>query len=442
MAVAARPLPALEKQYRPTQAGIVARAAVAAAIAAFVFLAPAKLDLIWDLQIARAAIFAIIGLSINILTGYAGQISLGHQAFVGIGAFMSAFVASKLGWGFFVAVPLAGLTGGLTASILGLVALRIRGLYLALITLAFGRMAETTIFNWPEFTGGGAGAAAPRPKLFETNEAYAYFCLLVLGLFIVLDWRLAKSRAGRAIVSVRNNERVAATLGVNVTAYKLLAFILSGFVAGVAGSLFAHMTGFVQAADFNLIPVALTWVLMAVVGGLGSRAGVVIGSAFFAMFAFLANKFIGDTVTLPIFGEVFVAALTPLIGAILLLVTLTLYPGGLGQQLLPIRRWLAGGPFIEHKRKHSLAELVDEPELAEVERAEESRSEELAAEIFGEGSAPAEPEASAREEPAPTTSEAPVAEEPTPTTSEAPVAEEPTATAAGTPGEPQKETEG
>ncbi|MGH2692417.1 MAG: branched-chain amino acid ABC transporter permease, partial [Actinomycetota bacterium] len=327
-----------------------------------------------------AAIYAIIGLSINIITGHAGQISLGHQAFVGIGAFMSAYVVFKVGnfpvdpasglvfapttiatADFWVALTVAGLTGGAMALILGLVALRIRGLYLALITLAFGLMAETTIFNWRAFTGGGSGAAAPRPAAFESNEAYAYVCLLVLGLFLFIDWRLVRSRAGRAIVAFRNDERGAATLGVNVTRYKLLTFAVAGFLAGVAGGLFGHWNQTVTAPDFEL-RTALVWVLMAVVGGLGSRAGVVAGSAFFAVFPlYLSAKAGASTIDIPGLGPVLIQTLSPFIGALLLLLTITLYPGGIGQQLLPFRRWLAGGPLVDSR--HEAIQVAGLPAL-------------------------------------------------------------------------------
>ncbi|MBI4259802.1 MAG: branched-chain amino acid ABC transporter permease [Actinobacteria bacterium] len=338
--------------HRLTTSGIVARTVVASLIAGAVLGLPLLTADFWDQAIGLAAIYAIIGLSVNIITGHAGQISLGHQAFVGIGAFVSAFLIGTIPQiGFTGVLMVAGAAGGAMALVLGLVALRIRGLYLALLTLAFGLMAETTLFNWRAFTGGGAGAPAPRPLALQTDQAFAYFCLATVAAVLFLDWRLVKTRAGRAIVSVRNDERVAATLGINVTGYKLLAFVLGGLVAGVAGSLFAHWNQFVQAADFGLEQ-ALVWILMAVVGGLGSRAGVVIGSAFFALFPVLLDTFVASdvgTIRIPFTDVEFLAAtLVPLLGALLLLLTITLYPGGIGQQLLPIRRWLAGGPFVEH----------------------------------------------------------------------------------------------
>lgn len=368
------------KSFKPGRAGLVARVVAAVALVSAILLLPRALETTQDLWLGLACIYAIIGLSINVLTGHSGQISLGHQAFVGIGAFMSAFVVMKVGnfpvdpasglvfaptliatSDFWVAVTVAGFTGGAMALVLGLVALRIRGLYLALITLAFGLMAETTIFNWRAFTGGGAGAAAPRPAAFESNEAYAYVCMFVLGLFLFVDWRLVKSRAGRAIVAIRNEERVAATLGVNVTRYKLLAFGISGFLAGVAGALFAHWNQAVQALDFEL-RTALVWILMAVVGGLGSRAGVVAGSAFFAVFPlYLSAKAGGATLSIPGVGDVLIQTLAPFLGALLLLLTITLYPGGIAQQLGPFRRWLAGGPLVDSR--HEAIQMAGLPAL-------------------------------------------------------------------------------
>ncbi|MGH3713090.1 MAG: branched-chain amino acid ABC transporter permease [Micromonosporaceae bacterium] len=346
-------MPVIRRQFAPSRVGLLLRTAVALALLAVVAVLPLLADITWNQRIALAAIYAIIGLSVNVITGHAGQVSLGHQAFVGIGAFASAFVVSRLGGDFGIAVIVASLTGGALAALLGLVALRVSGLYLALVTLAFGLTAETTLFNWRAFTGGGAGAEAPRPALLMEESAYAYLCLGTLALVLLLDWRLMKTKAGRAIVAVRNNERVAATLGINVTGYKLLAFVVSGFLAGLAGALFAHWNTVVQALDFDF-QVALVWVLMAVVGGLGSRAGVVIGSAFFALLPHVLPEWLEHIPNRPDFlTEATLHVVGPFVGALLLLLTLTLYPGGIGQQLMPLRRWLSGGPLLPPKHRPS-----------------------------------------------------------------------------------------
>lgn len=306
----------------------VARVAVVVLLFAAVAVPPLLASDVWNQRISLAAIYAIIGLSVNVLTGHAGQISLGHQAFVGIGAFMSAFLVSRQAIDFPIAVVLAAVTGAMLAAVLGLVALRVSGLYLALVTLAFGLTAETTLFNWRAFTGGGAGAEAPRPALVSADMPYAYVCLAALGLVLLLDWRLVKTKTGRALVALRTNEQTASTLGINVTGYKLLAFMFSGFLAGLAGALFAHWNQVVQALDFDF-QVALVWVLMAVVGGLRSRAGVVIASAFFAMLPLMLPELLtASPIQLPFLNEAVYHVLPPFVVVVFLLLTITLFPVG------------------------------------------------------------------------------------------------------------------
>lgn len=309
--------------------GTMARRGVVLAVLAFIVVLPLLLPQFQDDWLSLALVYVVIGLSINILMGYAGQISLGHQAFVGVGAFTSALVVSKAGMPFWAGLVAAGATGAVAAVMLGFVALRLKGLYLALITLAYGAIAEGSIFAIAALTGGGAGSPAPRPPGFTSNRGYVYLCLLVLAALWFVDWRLMASKAGRAIVAIRENELAAASFGINVMAYKLLAFVLSGAFAGIAGSLFAHRRTVVVGVDFDFTR-ALTFVLMAVVGGLGSRTGIFIASAFFAVFPLVFNS---------------LTIYVPLIGAGLLLVTLTIFPGGLGQQLKPITDWVSGKPF-------------------------------------------------------------------------------------------------
>ncbi|MQM28074.1 branched-chain amino acid ABC transporter permease [Glycomyces albidus] len=298
---------------------------------------------VWAQRISRAAIYAIIGLSINTLTGHAGQISLGHQAFVGIGAFAAAFTASRLGAPLGFGLAAGAVAGMATAAVVGMVALRVTGLYLALVTLAFGLTAETTIFNWREFTGGGAGAFAPRPDILSGDRAFALLCLGVLALVLYADWRLVSTKAGRALAAVRNDERIAATLGIDTTGYKLAAFSLSGLAAGLAGGLFAHWNQVVQAMDFEF-QVALVWVLMTVVGGLRSRLGVVLASAFFALLPLTLPNFLSGLPWQPPFlNEAVYHVLPPFIVVVMLLLVLRFFPGGLGQLLRPATRWLTKG---------------------------------------------------------------------------------------------------
>ncbi len=339
----------------PGAAGWAVRRLVLGAVLAAVVAAPAIVPLGQVRPVTLALIYIVVGLSVNVLMGYLGQISLGHQAFVGVGAFTSALVVSKGDQSFFIGIAVAALVGGAAAVLLGIVALRLKGLYLALITLAYGSIAESSIFNIEAATGGAGGADAPRPAAFTTDRPYAYLCMAFVAVLLYTDWRMVRSKVGRAFFAIRDNELAAASFGINVTAYKLLGFVYSGMVAGIAGGLFAHLNELVVASDFDFF-LALTFVLMVVVGGLGSRTGVVIGSAFFALLPllleqlFLAVGFLND---IP-----FIRRLKDheeFVGAVLLLLTLTAFPGGIAQQIEPVLRWLGGGRLRGHGHGHSKA---------------------------------------------------------------------------------------
>lgn len=360
--------------FRPSAAGWAVRYAVAGGLILFVFLLPAIVP--FDFQadlVSRSAIFACVALSMNILVGYLGQLSLGHQAFFGIGAFASASIVFKgftepaqlaaatsldpaaVSAGapislFVIGLAVAMLTGALTALILGSIALRVRGLYLAIVTLAYGLLAEVSIFQIGFLS---AGVPAEKPVGFTSPRTYAYLCLVTLVVLYVLDVRLLKSKAGRAIQAIRDDERVAQSFGINVTNYKLLAFIISGSFAGLAGGLFAHAVGNVDSVEFNL-RLALTFVLMTVVGGLGNRVGVIIGATVFAVLDTLMEVIIAALNSfLPWHIPEPNPILVPVIGAALLVLTLIQHPGGIGQQIAPIQHWVRGNRFDIHLMKES-----------------------------------------------------------------------------------------
>lgn len=336
---------------QPSTRGWIARIGVMILLAAIVLWRVATIEPFWADRFALAAIYGIIGLSLNVVLGYTGQVSLGHHAFVGLSAFLSAFFVTEKGQSFWIGLLLATLAGALSAGLLGLVALRIRGLYLSLITLTYGFVAVNSIFDIPALTRGGAGMPAPRPSGFATEHKFALLCFLFLGLVLWIDWRMMKTKVGRAVLAVKQSEAVAASYAVSVTGYKVLGFMVSGAFAGLAGSLFAHRATTVVSADFSFRE-ALIWVLMVVVGGLGNRTGVVIASMFFALFPFLVGlvnpleHFVIDTM-----GKD-PEELTLVIGPALALLTIILYPGGVGEQISPITRWFRGEKFSLHPDGH------------------------------------------------------------------------------------------
>ncbi len=348
-------------RFRPSPLGILARAVVWAAIAWFVLVFPLGREGFEVQRYTQAVVYGIIGLSLNVLLGYVGQISLGHQAFVGIGAFASAYIVTEQNLSFWVGVATGVAVGGMQALVLGGVSLRISGLYFALVTLSYGLVAERNIFQIEELTGGGQGLAAPKPPGFETDWRYYYLCVGFLALVLWVDWRMMRTKSGRALLALRENPRVASTFGVNVRLLTLFAFVVSGAFAGLGGALLAFNDTFVspETWDFRL---ALIFVIMTVVGGLRSRAGVVIGSAFFALIGYLLGKFsfIQDGLNAIPGAPDLSREIAPLvIGPILLLLTLTLYPGGIGQQIRPLVGWLRGGRFDLRDRGPKEVQISD-----------------------------------------------------------------------------------
>lgn len=331
-----------EDNFRPSTGGWVARVTVPAVVVAVIFSLPMTLP--YDYQadiVSLAAIYGCVGLSMNVLVGYLGQLSLGHQAFFGVGAFASAIIATRWGLPLPLGLLAGAASGALTSVLLGYVALRVRGLYLAIVTLAYGLLAEVSLF---QFGFLAQGVPADRPTYLADGRVYAYVVLGCLALLFLLDIRFVKSKAGRAVMAIRDDERVAQSFGINVTRYKLLAFMVSGTYAGLAGALFGHMLGYVSSEnEFNLV-LALTFVLMTVVGGLGNRVGVLVGATIFATLDEILELLHAWIPFFPAVNPVVV----PVIGAALLVVTLIQFPGGIGQQLQPIQRWVRGGRFDIH----------------------------------------------------------------------------------------------
>jgi branched-chain amino acid transport system permease protein len=331
-----------EDPFRPSPGGVAARVVVLALLAGLVLLLPQIISGTYINVLSRAAIFGMVALSMNIIVGYTGQASLGHAAFLGVGAFGAGYALTELGMPYGAAVAVAATTGAVAALILGAVALRLSGLYLALVTIAYGLFAQETLFNIRWLTGGGAGQPAPRPSMFNGDVAFAYLCIGALAVALAFDWRLVSTRAGRAIQALRDDERVAASWGINVTGYKLLAFVFSGIIAGVAGALFASVEQIVSKEDFGL-SLSITFLLMTVVGGSGNRWGVMQGGVLFAILPTLLDQAHENWHVFP-FTEL-TATWEPAIGALLLILTLTMFPGGIAQQQAGLLRWLSFGRF-------------------------------------------------------------------------------------------------
>jgi branched-chain amino acid transport system permease protein len=237
-------------------------------------------------------IIAIASLALMILTGFTGQVSLGHAAFMAIGAYAHTWFLNQ-GLGFLASLLSASVLTGAVGLAIGLPAIRVSGLYLAMVTLACSLVTEQIIGRWKDVTGGYSGISVPPPVVFGfdfgTLRAFYFLCLVILVLVFVGLLNLVRARTGRAFVGVRDSEAAAYTLGIWVNGYKVLAFVISAFVTGIAGALLAHQLQFLTPDAFSLT-LSLELVLMVVIGGLGSLRGAIFGAVLIGMLPTLISK--------------------------------------------------------------------------------------------------------------------------------------------------------
>ena len=235
--------------------------------------------------LAVTMVYALVGLSLNILTGMAGQISIGHAGFWALGAYASAIAMTKFGAPFLLAIFVGGAIAGIFGGLVALPALRVSGHYLAIATLAFAILVQQVLFEWESVTGGRQGLAVPRPSLFgyELESDFAYYYLL-LALFLLFAWMTRNLRAsftGRSMMALRMSAVAAQCAGISRARHIILAFALSAFLTGVSGALYGSLIGRLSTETFSL-SASLSFLTMAVIGGLGSEVGALLGAAVLA----------------------------------------------------------------------------------------------------------------------------------------------------------------
>lgn len=236
-------------------------------------------------EFAYLFIMCIASLGLMVLVGYTGQVSLGHSAFIAIGAYTHTWLLSQ-GMPFGMSVLLASAFTGLVGLVIGLPAIRVSGLYLAMVTLAFAILTEHTIGHWKTVTGGFNGLSVGNPLIagFDLSglKPFYYLCLGTLVLVLLGLVNLMRSKTGRAFMGIRDSEAAAYSLGIWVAGYKVLAFVLSAMVSGLGGALLAHHVRFLTPEGFGLI-LSLELVLMVTIGGLGSLRGAILGAILISL---------------------------------------------------------------------------------------------------------------------------------------------------------------
>lgn len=249
----------------------------------------------WSGTSVLIVITAIGALGLNVLSGYTGQVSLGHAFFLGVGAYTAAWIGADRGVNAIVWIPAAGVVAAAFGALIGPTALRLRGLYLAIVTIGLVFIGQHLFVNVPSVTGGSQGRAIPQPKFggadfskddftilgygIDRNGLYYWLSAIILLLAMLFVWNLTRTRPGRALQAVRDREVAAALMGVDLARTKLNAFVISSFLAGVCGALYGAYTRHADPLQWDLI-LSIQFVAIIIVGGIGTVSGALLGAIF------------------------------------------------------------------------------------------------------------------------------------------------------------------
>lgn len=297
----------------------------------------------WLSQLTFFFIYATVALGLMLLVGFTGQLSIGHAAFMGVGAYAEAYLAAR-GWPVLLSLPCAMALSVVAGVIVGLPALRVKGMYLAIATLSFGFIVEEIFARWESVTGGNSGRSVEAAKFLgsslDSTQALYFLCLvcLVLGTLVVLN--LLRSSTGRALIAIRDSEISAQSMGIQLARYKLVSFAISAALAGLGGALYAHKIQYLSPEQFGLIQ-SVDLLMMVVIGGIGSIHGAFFGAIFLiGMPQFIA--LLKDHLPAAI-GQA--TGLQSTIYGLILIAFVMLEPLGIYGRWLKIRTWLELYPF-------------------------------------------------------------------------------------------------
>ena len=323
-------------------------------LAVFLVLAPWLLPEYWLAQLSFVFIYATVAVGLMLLSGYTGQFSIGHAAFMGVGAYCEAYLAAR-GWPLPLSLACSMAISAAVGVVVGLPALRVKGMYLAIATLSFGFIVEEVLARWESVTGGNAGLSVPSANLFgmslDSTASFYVLCLVCVVASTLIALNLLRSPSGRAFVAIRDSEVSAQSMGIHLARYKFLAFAISAALAGLGGALYGHKMQFISPDQFGLVQ-SIDLVLMIVIGGLGSIHGAFMGAVFLIGMPQLISSFKGY---LPdVMAQA--AGLQNVVYGAVLIAFVMLEPMGLYGRWLKVRTWLELYPFYRRgmfKRQRS-----------------------------------------------------------------------------------------
>jgi len=240
--------------------------------------------IIYLVNLSEIAILGALGL--NILTGCTGQISLGHAAFMAIGAYTVGILTFTFDASFWIALPLAGIISAAAGVVIGIPCLRLKGLYLAMATMVFGEVITHLSIHWETLTKGPRGISVSPIEIFgyslDTDEKFYYLMFSITVLLLLAAKNILRTKVGRAFIAIRDRDIAAESMGVSLTRYKVMAFALSSFYVGIAGGFYAYYTSYVHPEHFNLM-LSVEFIAMIIIGGMGTILGSIFGAVFITL---------------------------------------------------------------------------------------------------------------------------------------------------------------
>jgi branched-chain amino acid transport system permease protein len=310
-------------------------------------------------QIVFVMIYTIVGVGLVLLSGYAGQTSIGHAAFLAIGAYTAAN-AAKFGVPLYVYLPGAALLTGVVGWLVGLPALRLQGIYLAIATFAFAIIVEEILARWETVTNGNEGMMVKPAALFGTNlgeVGFFYLCIFCAAITILIAINVIRSPTGRAFVALRDSQTAARSMGVDAARYKTFAFALSAAMTGLAGVLYAHKLSFISPEMFTL-SLSIEFVMIIIIGGVASIRGAALGAIFMIMvdpmLVFLKDKLpgaIGSIAGAAAQGKAAYILNAPgvksLIFGLIIILFIIYEPAGLDGRWIKLKTWFGQFPFYK-----------------------------------------------------------------------------------------------
>ena len=294
-------------------------------------------------QLHFVCIYSIVGFGLMLLVGFTGQISLGHAAFLAVGAYTEALLQGA-GMPLWVSLPSAALLSAAAGIVVGLPALRLKGIYLAIATLAFNVIVEEIITRWEGLTGGSGGKHVRSADMFgfafDSDVSFYFLCLGLTVVACVALVNLLRSPTGRAFVAIRDSEISASCMGVNLAKYKTMSFALSAALTGLGGALYAHKITFISPEQFTLLA-SIELVTIVIIGGIGSLHGAVFGAAFIIVLPQLisvAKDYLPS-------GAAGISGLQSIAFGVLLVAFIIFEPMGIYGRWLKVRTWFELFPF-------------------------------------------------------------------------------------------------